>query len=81
MAEAEPVGSLADEAVKLLRAVADSSATDHTCTTSWCPVCRAVGYVRDNPELVDQATRMGVELLRSVRDAVETIVTTPRSTS
>lgn len=79
MAESEPVGSLADEAAKLLRAVADSSA-DHTCTTGWCPVCRVVGYVRANPEVVDDVTRMGVELARTVRDAVETALNTPRST-
>lgn len=79
MAESEPVGGLADEAAKLLRAVADSFA-DHTCTTDWCPVCRVVGYVRENPEVVDDVTRIGVELARTVRDAIETVLNTPRST-
>jgi hypothetical protein len=73
VAEAEePVGSLAQEAAKLFRAIAaerlklvDDGATtqpdqgpagEHVCTTGWCPICQVVGYLEDHPELVEQVT-------------------------
>ena len=67
----ETIGSLGQETIKLLRAIAaermrtqdvSSEVTDraaeptHVCTTGWCPICQVVGYVQDHPELVDQVT-------------------------
>ena len=67
----EPIGSLAQETVKLLRAIAaermrasgeqpvvesSPAAGEHICTTGWCPICQVVGYVHDHPELVEQVT-------------------------
>ena len=81
--DAEPVGSVAEEAFKLFRAVtaaphADPSATSdeqaptgHVCTTSWCPVCQVVGFVRDNPEMIAAVTHSASGLVRSLRDVVD----------
>ena len=65
----EPVGSLAQETAKLLRALAaermrfagqadaePDPLSDHVCTTGWCPICQVVGYLHEHPELVDQVT-------------------------
>jgi hypothetical protein len=68
----EPIGSLGQETLKLIRAIAaerlraqdpsDISEADptgpptHVCTTGWCPICQVVGYVQDHPELVEQVT-------------------------
>ncbi|MCW2830983.1 MAG: hypothetical protein JWP31_1675 [Aeromicrobium sp.] len=72
----EPVGSIAEEAFKLFRALAPESATEpggaaHVCTTSWCPVCQAVGYVRAHPEAVAAVTHSAAALARSLRDLVD----------
>lgn len=80
-ADAEPVGSIAEEAFKLFRAVAGAAPTDeessagttgHACTTVWCPVCQVVGFVRDNPDAVASVTRSAAELARSVRHLIDT---------
>lgn len=81
----EPVGSIAEEAFKLFRTMSSSSSssasaneavnethTDHVCSTSWCPVCQVVGFVRDNPEAIASVTSSAAGLARSVRDLVET---------
>ena len=92
--DTEPVGSVAQEAFKLLRAVASQDAAadghddtsaghasgaqpphDHTCSTSWCPVCQVVGFVRDNPDAIASVTRSATDLARSLRDLVETALT------
>jgi hypothetical protein len=82
--DTEPVGSVAQEAFKLFRAVTSSDdgatstaghPTDHGCTTSWCPVCQVVEFVRDNPDAVASVTRSATDLARSVRDLVETALT------
>ena len=67
----ETIGSLGQETIKLLRAIAaermrtqgaSSEVTDrpaeptHVCTTGWCPICQVVGYIQDHPELVEQVT-------------------------
>ncbi len=84
----EPVGSVAQEAFKLFRAVTAASADDadigtdgvrrdhaaahdHECTTAWCPVCRVVGLVRDNPDAIASVTRSATDLARSLRDLVD----------
>ncbi|MFC5679044.1 hypothetical protein [Aeromicrobium endophyticum] len=89
--DAEPVGSVAQEAFKLFRAVTsqadagsqpagdhttgDQASHDHTCSTSWCPVCQVVGFVRDNPDAIASVTRSATDLARSLRDLVETALT------
>lgn len=90
--DAEPVGSVAQEALKLFRAVTSQDAAaghaagpdqtsddqiphDHTCSTSWCPVCQVVGFVRDNPDAIASVTRSATDLARSLRDLVETALT------
>jgi hypothetical protein len=93
--DTEPVGSVAQEALKLLRAVtsqdtgafADDHAPhdhvphdhaaphDHTCSTSWCPVCQVTGFVRDNPDAIASVKRSATDLARSLRDLVETALT------
>lgn len=83
--EAESVGSVAEEAVKLFRALTvpppaagestEESAherSDHVCSTAWCPVCGMVGFVRDNPEAIASVTRSATDLARSVRDLLDT---------
>lgn len=77
----EPVGSLGQETFKLLRALADdrvgppprdsAAASDHQCTTGWCPVCRVVGFVKDNPEVVEEVGAAASHLARTVRDAFD----------
>jgi hypothetical protein len=77
----EPVGSVAEEAVKLFRAMtssngADASARDesseHVCSTGWCPVCQVVGLVRDHPEAIASVAQSAVQLARSLKDLVDT---------
>jgi len=85
----EAVGSVAQEAFKLFRAVTAASADpdgphhehgaghdhladhDHECTTAWCPVCRVVGLVRDNPDAIASVKRSATDLARSLRDLVD----------
>lgn len=94
----DEVGSLGQETLKLLRALAvdteavagaardvpdtDAADTDsphsdagrgsqHVCTTSWCPVCQVVGFVKDNPEVVEEVALAALHLARTVRDAFE----------
>ena len=80
-ADAEPVGSVAEEAFKLFRAMASSSSASpsthdesatHVCTTAWCPVCQVVGFVRDNPEVVSSVKQSAAQLAQSLRDLVDT---------
>ena len=81
--DAEPVGSVAEEAFKLFRAMASPAASapvgddgsTHVCTTAWCPVCQVVGFVRDNPDAIASVTRSATDLARSLRDLVETALT------
>ena len=85
--ESEPVGSVAQEAFKLLRAVTaqgvgaptvddhaahDQTDHDHVCSTTWCPVCQVVGFVRDNPDAIASVKRSATDLARSLRDLVDT---------
>jgi hypothetical protein len=82
----EPVGSVAEEAFKLFRAMAAhpdadaSGSTSHVCTTTWCPVCQVVGFVHDNPDAVAQVTESAAQLTRSLRDLIATALT-PRNDS
>jgi hypothetical protein len=78
----ESVGSLGEEAVRLLRAFAESSSSGrpdadgeqpgaaHVCTTAWCPVCQVVGFVKEHPEVVEQVADSAIQMVRSVRDVL-----------
>lgn len=82
------MGSLGQETLKLLRALAvdadttaprrnaaDAESPDgdaHVCTTSWCPVCQVVGFVKTNPDVVEEVAVAALHLARTVRDAFET---------
>jgi hypothetical protein len=88
----EPVGSIAEEAFKLFRAMtpgltddpteaqhhADVPPGEHVCST-WCPVCRVTGFVRENPEAIAAVTESATALARSLRDLVESAMTPPAS--
>lgn len=86
MAEDE-VGSLGQETLRLLRALTVDPAGgplgesdddgpapsqgDHVCTTSWCPLCQVVGYVKQNPEVVEEIAAAAMNLVHTVRDAFD----------
>jgi hypothetical protein len=73
--DGEPVGSIAEEAFKLFRAMAPpptDTTSEHVCGTSWCPVCQVVGFVREHPEAVASVTASATVLARSLRDLVDT---------
>lgn len=72
--DSEPIGSMAEEAYKLLRSVTgdNSGETAHVCTATWCPVCQVVGYFRDNPEVLAQVSASAAAAIRTLRDAVVT---------
>ncbi len=87
MTDPESVGSLGEEAVRLLRAFAESSGRPgpgnpagslgddqaqqaHVCTTTWCPVCQVVGFVKEHPEVVEQVADSAIQMVRSVRDVL-----------
>ena len=78
----ESVGSLAQETARLLHALAaearrppdEAAPADpaaHVCTTGWCPICQVVGFVHENPEVVEQVTNAAVEFGRTLRDLLE----------
>lgn len=84
----EDLGSVGQEALKLLRALgaqqgASTSAdtttetaggSEHTCPNAWCPVCTVVGLVRDNPEAVAQVSESAVAMMRALRDLYDAAV-------
>jgi hypothetical protein len=85
-ADHDNVGSLAEETARLLHALAsearrtptDGDPADgagHVCTTGWCPICQVVGYVHENPEVVEQVTDAAVQFGRTVRDVLERSMT------
>jgi hypothetical protein len=82
VSEPEAVGSLAQETARLLQALAaearSGSAEEgptevdgHVCSTGWCPICNVVGFVHENPEVVEQVTDAAVQFGRTVRDVLE----------
>ena len=80
-AASDPVGSVAEEAFKLFRAMASQphaasdEATTHVCTTTWCPVCQVTGFVRDNPEALAKVSESAAQLTRSLRELIDTALT------
>ena len=84
----ESVGSLAQETARLLHALAaearrppaegeSAGPAAHVCTTGWCPICQVVGFVHENPDVVEQVTDAAAELGRTVRDMLERALATP----
>ena len=75
--DSEPVGSMAEEALKLFRAVSaggnaeGAEGGEHVCSTGWCPVCQVVGFVRQNPEAVTAVTQSAAALVQSLRGLVD----------
>ena len=80
-AASDPVGSVAEEAFKLFRAMASQPHADtddgatHVCTTAWCPVCQVAGFVRDNPEALAKVSESAAQLTRSLRELIDTALT------
>ncbi len=66
MTEKDDVGSLAEEAAKLLHALGGGE-TGARCPHGWCPVCRLVEHVQDNPEVLEQVTHAVADVTRAVR--------------
>ncbi len=79
--DSDPVGSVAEEAFKLFRAMASQphaasdEDTTHVCTTTWCPVCQVTGFVRDNPEALAKVSESAAQLTRSLRELIDTALT------
>jgi len=85
---ADEVGSVGQEALRLLRALSTPAAAetvggetggadDHACPNGWCPVCGVVAFVRDNPEAVQQVTDSAATMLRAMRDLYDAAVNPP----
>jgi hypothetical protein len=79
-AASEPVGSVAEEAFKLFRAMASQPAATgdaqtHTCTTTWCPVCQVAGFVRENPDALAKVSESAAQFTRSLRELIDTALT------
>lgn len=80
----EGVGSVGEEAVRLLRALGSESASaardasdqdgPHSCPTSWCPVCQVADFVRENPEVIAGVVSSAGSLLGSLRDLLDAAV-------
>lgn len=80
-AASDPVGSVAEEAFKLFRAMASQPHTDtddspeHVCSNAWCPVCQVAGFVRDNPDALAKVSESAAQLTRSLRELIDTALT------
>jgi hypothetical protein len=80
-AQSDSVGSVAEEAFKLFRAMASQphaaseDDTAHVCTTTWCPVCQVAGFVRENPEALAKVSDSAAQLTRSLRELIDTALT------
>lgn len=83
----DPVGSIAEETMKLVRALAAQTAGDddasadhsheHASTCTWCPLCRFVNAMRDNPEAVENVTATAAALAHSIKSLLDA-ATSPR---
>lgn len=80
-AHSDRVGSVAEEAFKLFRAMASQPHADaddgpeHACTNAWCPVCQVARFVRDNPEALAKVSESAAQLTRSLRELIDTALT------
>ncbi|MGA8850510.1 MAG: hypothetical protein WB508_02205 [Aeromicrobium sp.] len=80
------VGSAAQEAMRLLRALGessaaapadDSAASSHACSTSWCPVCQVADFVRENPEVIAGVAASAGSMLVALRDLIDAAASSP----
>lgn len=78
----DEIGSLSEEAYKLFAALsnghvasesADHTTAEHPSTCQWCPVCRIVNSLRDNPEAVERVTASAAAFASSLRSFVDTL--------
>ena len=78
--DSEPVGSLGEEAVRLLAALQDRAGGGHEHDASsgdcrFCPVCRMVGAVRSTPpEVREHLSSAGASLVQAVSALLATAV-------
>ncbi|HWV25724.1 MAG TPA: hypothetical protein VNZ66_00760 [Aeromicrobium sp.] len=83
----DEIGSIGQEALRLLRALGSAGETTadestqatagtdpHACPNGWCPVCGVVAFVRDNPEAVQQVTDSAASLARALRELYDAAV-------
>ncbi|MCW2545023.1 MAG: hypothetical protein JWM40_2575 [Frankiales bacterium] len=71
----EPVGSLAEEAAKLLTAAQEWARArfegDHPSDCQFCPVCQAIGALRQvKPETVEHLVAAAASLASALRTTV-----------
>lgn len=75
--EHDAIGSVAEEAMKLVYALSTSAGanggTEHICTNTWCPLCQLVNHVREHPEAIERVTQSAADLARSVLSLIEQI--------
>ena len=86
MTSPDEVGSVGEEALRLLRALGGAAAdgeagADHQCPHGWCPACGALEYVREHPEIVTSLTDSAAGFLRSLREAFDTTTPTAEDAS
>ena len=67
----DDVGSLAEEAARLLHALGGDRDPAERCPHGWCPLCRLVEHVQDNPEVLEQATQAAADAVRAVRTLLD----------
>ena len=70
MSDSQPVGSLAEEAAKLLHALG-GDADAARCPHGWCPLCGLVEHVQDNPEVLERATQAAADAARALRTLLD----------
>jgi len=88
----DPIGSVAEEAWKLVHALTnhrmddagdaptESEAEhhhDHPTTCQWCPVCRLINVIRDNPEAVENVTASAAAFAQSVKSLLDAATKPP----
>ncbi len=86
MSEREPVGTLAEEAAKLLAAVhlragdpGTASSDDHPAECRWCPLCQLARMAKaTSPEVRDHLSQAGVSLALALKGLLDDSTTTPR---
>lgn len=74
MTDTEDVGSLTEEALKLLAALSEGDSGEMAvCPHGWCPVCRFVEYVQSSPELADDATEALAKVTAGIMELIKTL--------
>ena len=73
-ADRAPLDDPADDTADLTSEDPGDPSSAHVCTTGWCPVCRLVGFVKENPDVVDEVAASALHLARTLRDAFDVAV-------